>query len=1134
MELDDYEGMDPAEHVLARPDMWIDQPAPSDPPESLFGFIEGKIEPMKTDCPPAFYRIYIEVQSNAVDNVPRSRKQGVDPGAIHYVFEEDSIEVGNEGVTIPLGRTKTGVRAPELCFGVMLAGSNLKGDRDGSGTNGVGAKAANIFSTYYRVIINSVDYGKTYTQEWTENMLVRGKPVMVPYKGSKGSTTIFFKPDFKRFYIEKMTEEYFYLLSFLAITSAVTVGVPITINGEHYPVMKLPKFLKTYLPFPVKNMIYVKREDGDMIYEVAVFEVPKKKMHLSFINGIFTAEGGIHVNSMLLSFSNYCLKFIEAKLSEGGKKKDTKIGIDKKSIANRIGYFVNAWLPNPAWGSQSKTKLKSWKMSGNANNPRITKVDFDFDEEELAPVSKWGFLNDVIDDFLKKKIKPDTGAKLTKRQNLKDCTHANYCSGNWEMRKQCTLIVTEGKSAVGYFKHMKALKPSIMDIYGVLPFRGKCLNTLNASPLDFYNNKEFTTFRLALNLGVPGTDYSIEKNFRQLRYSSVLMMADSDVDGYHITALVILFFFTKYPTLFARGFVQIYRTPILRAKKGKENLAFYSSSTYRKWIRENDGGKGWDITYYKGLGTSNREDVRRDCMNPRRIICCMDKDGAQALELAFKSELADQRKFWICSFNIFKVYEAPKRQPISEFVNYELIEYPVDNLKRSIPSAMDGQKRVHRKILYALLKKRDPKFSKAAQLALICAKNSGYHNGDTAISDTLIAMCQTQVGSSNIPLIEGSGSFATRDGGNEDAAAARYPNARLALIVSKIFRKEDNDILIPTIDECKKWEPEYYLPITNIAVTNGVMAVSTGYSTFIPNHHPIHVIDNLCDRLCDREPQELVPWYQGYRGEIAIEMVEKKHKDMRNITDDIRQMASENEEMEKILNEIESTEHVNVFYTRGVFEYDAESKAVLITELPIFVLVDKYVQFLFKLIERGIITDFRNLSADEINIELYNWNYEEEPSYQNLNLFSARTLSNMYLLDINGMPRYYPTVSAIMDSFYNERLRKYTQRKKLQLKKMMEERQELINRRAFVHAVYAKTVDLCSSKKSFLQALDAQGIPHDIPKKVAGNKFTKERVAKLDELIIKKEEEYTRLKNTRSKEIWYNELQELREAILKS
>lgn len=1124
MNASDYRVSSARLRILEGPGMWVGEIAPTK--QNLYALTQGKIVRLETYTPPAFQRIYMEVFGNTIDNAVKSRLMRIDPGCVTVTFTPTSVTVYNEGLTIPIAIGDGGNYVPQNCFGVVLSGSNFGGKRNVSGINGIGAKATNIFSKKFSICINSVQYGATYVQHWANNMDACLEPNIQPYHGSKANTSVYFEPDFNRFQLTHLTDEIQAIFAFFSLCGAMTCRIPLSINGTQFSPLPLRDFARTYISADIKNMLHVQRQvSAEISYEILIFE-SKDEYKLAFVNGLFTPEG-VHVRQPIEAFCSFCVKAVAAIVAKG-KKKDTNLkGIDNRSVRKHIGFIINAWLPNPSWDSQAKTRLSSYHPP-EQRNP-LTTFSIEYTDAELEQVKKWNLLASVIEAYTNGKIRASSSRKLEKRQILKKCTHANFASGNWERRRQCTLIITEGESAVGYYKHMKALNPYIMDTHGVLPFRGKCLNVYNATPLDYLKNQEFTTFAEALNLSAPGTDYTLEENFRTLRYGQIMTMADSDVDGNHIKGLLLTLFYCKYPTLLQRGFVQIYLTPILRASKGPTNLAFYNASSYRLWIQSNGGNtEGWKVRYYKGLGTSNREDVKRDCMEPRRVTSILDRNASVAFRLGFSEDCADMRKVWIYSFDPLRNYETPPMQPVSDFINYELIEYSVDNLNRSIPSLMDGQKRVQRKILYGLLRKKDRAFAKVMQLALMCAKVSGYHNGDSSISDALIAMCANYVGSNNLPLIEGSGSFATRDGGDKDAAAARYPDARLALIVTKIFRAEDNCLLVPTIDECKKWEPHTYYPIINMAMINGPAAIGSGYNTFIPCHGVADVMGWILSRLSGQTPQDIKPWYRGYKGEIVVERVPKKKKGLHHISDDIKQWALSNKDVAKILSEIDSEEDVNRFTVRGIFQYNEQTREILITELPIYTLVNKYLKFLGTLIEEEKIKNYRDLSAgDNICITLIGWNCPEPPTYESLNLIFNRTLSNMYLLDSRGMPRYYPTTSAIMEAYYVERLAKYLERKNIQLRKILEDREELIVRRKYIRGVIVKEIDIFADDNVFRSTLESQGIPYHISEKVRSNKFVKQAVITLDEEIIAKEKEYRDLDSLSPEHMWYLELQEL-------
>lgn len=206
----------------------------------------------------------------------------------------------------------------------------------------------------------------------------------------------------------------------------------------------------------------------------------------------------------------------------------------------------------------------------------------------------------------------------------------------------CTLILTEGDSAKSLA--MSGIQRLGRDHYGVFPLRGKLLNVSEITIKQLTENEELKSIVKILGL-------EFNKNYtsaNQLRYSSVMIMADQDNDGSHIKGLILNFFNTYWPSLCnVNGFLKEFVTPIVRCRKGDRTLDFFSLPDYQKWS-ESEESSGWKIKYYKGLGTSTDKEAQEyfSQLNKHQITFSFNTpaESTQALELAFNKKNADMRK----------------------------------------------------------------------------------------------------------------------------------------------------------------------------------------------------------------------------------------------------------------------------------------------------------------------------------------------------------------------------------------------------------------------------------------------------------------------------------------------------------
>ena len=192
-------------------------------------------------------------------------------------------------------------------------------------------------------------------------------------------------------------------------------------------------------------------------------------------------------------------------------------------------------------------------------------------------------------------------ARLIGIEKLEDANKAGTKDSD-----RCTLILTEGDSAKALA--MAGIEMVGQDYYGCFPLRGKMLNVRDAKSKAIANNAEVQNLMKILGIRV-GEAYTDVKN---LRYGSILIMTDQDVDGSHIKGLIINFIHHFWPSLIKiNGFMKEFITPIIKATKGRETLSFYTLPEYKRWVEShNNKVKGWKIKYYKGLGTSTNKEAQ--------------------------------------------------------------------------------------------------------------------------------------------------------------------------------------------------------------------------------------------------------------------------------------------------------------------------------------------------------------------------------------------------------------------------------------------------------------------------------------------------------------------------------------------
>jgi len=456
--------------------------------------------------------------------------------------------------------------------------------------------------------------------------------------------------------------------------------------------------------------------------------------------------------------------------------------------------------------------------------------------------------------------------------------------------------------------------------------------------------------------------------------------------------------------------------------------------------------------------------------------------------------------------------EPPTTINIEQFVHQELIHFSnYDNI-RSIPSISDGFKPSQRKILYGCLKKNIISEYKVAQLAAAVAEISAYHHGEQSLVSTIINMVQNFVGSNNLNLLVPMGQFGTRLMGGKDHSSARYIYTLLESYVNKIFIKEDNEILEYLDDDGYQIEPKYYLPIIPLILVNGSEGIGTGFSTFIPNYNPIEIITWLENKINNKKNISLIPYYKNFKGKII------KYDDITWISEGV---------IEIIKNEL------------------------IITELPIKYWTNDYKEFLEDLIyekKSELFKSYSNQSSDiEIKFILKIDDHEQVEKllniidehgmnslYKYLHLYKTIKQSNMNLYTTDYKIKTFKNADEIILEFYLWRIQFYKQRKELILNKLNENIKYISNQIKFISLVIEdngkilKLDDNELEKYLIKNKITKVNESYDYLTNMTFKQITKQNLEKLENKLKENKKEYKLIESKTEKEMWLNDLNELK------
>ena len=475
----------------------------------------------------------------------------------------------------------------------------------------------NIYSSMFKIETVDAKTKQKYTQVFTDNMYNIEKPKIkkLTDKTIKPYTKISFKPDFKRFGLTNLTDNMIALMykRVYDIAACTNNTVKVYLNDKLLNIKGFDKYVDYFYQDNENNDNNDNNDDnnesesenniiGFNLKKCKVFETVNDRWnvcvvfnpengyeHISFVNGISTYKGGTHVDYVI----NNIIKDITYQVN----KKNKSLKLKPSQIKDNLTVFVDSVIVNPSFGSQTKEELVSKKDSFGST--------CELSKNFFTKLSKTGLIDELI-EFGKLKeqsiLKKTDGKKVNKISGIEKLEDAN--KAGTKQSTKCKLILTEGDSA----KALAIAGLSVIgrDFYGIFPLKGKLLNVREANPKQMLNNDEITNLKKILGLRHDVVYDDVSK----LRYGSIVIFTDQDVDGSHIKGLIINFIHYFWPSLTKLDeFITCLATPVLKIKKGKQVLDFYNLSAYDKWKEKEL--QGWSKPkYYKGLGTSTSTEAR--------------------------------------------------------------------------------------------------------------------------------------------------------------------------------------------------------------------------------------------------------------------------------------------------------------------------------------------------------------------------------------------------------------------------------------------------------------------------------------------------------------------------------------------
>ena len=1109
-----YQKKTDRQHILDNPDTYIGSVENVDADMWVFDEETQKIKLKTIEYIPGLYKLFDEGIVNCRDHVIRMiQSKMIEKKFVTHIDidinEDGTITLTNDGNGIDVAKhPEYDIWIPEMIFGHLRTSTNYNKDEKKivGGKNGFGFKLVLIWSQYGKV--ETVDHirGLKYVQEFRKNLDEICPPTITKCP-SKPYTKVTFKPDYARLGIQGLTPDMLALLKkrvydIGAVTDHSIKKIKINYNNIVLPVKNFQQYIDLYIGNKDENKrVY---EMPDERWEYAVSLSPTHEfIQVSFVNGICTFKGGKHVEYITGQITRKLCDYIE-------KKK--KIKVNANSIKEQLILFLRCDVENPSFDSQTKdfmnTPSAKFGSSCSVSDAFIEKV------AKMGVMDLACSLTEAKENKLAKKT---DGSKTKTIRGITNFIDANL-SGTTQS-KDCILILCEGLSAMSGI--VSGLSSDDRNTIGIYPLKGKLLNVRGEQIKKIAENKEITDIKKILGLETGRVYDNIQDVYQHLRYGKIMYMTDQDLDGSHIKGLCINLFHSEWASLIKiPGFLSFMNTPILRAKKGSQTMLFYNDGEYETWKQSlgQNGTQGWNIKYFKGLGTSTSAEFKEYFANKKIVDFVYDETSDDMIDKIFNKKRADDRKEWLENYDKNAYLNTSKKNvTYPEFINNEMIHFSTYDCARSIPNMADGLKISLRKILFSAFKRRLTSEIKVAQFSGYVSEHSSYHHGEASLNGAIVNMAQNFVGSNNINLLEPNGQFGTRLQGGDDSASERYIFTQLNPITRHIFPEADDAVLKYINDDGTIVEPEYYTPIIPFALVNGISGIGTGFSCNIAPYNPKQIIGYLKNKLNGKSnDSEFIPYYEGFKGSI---------------------------------NKIADQKYL----IKGLYEKIGDDK-INITELPVGTWTMPYTTFLETLMDGTTvdksgkkippsIKDFTSICTEvnvnftvvfpkgkiqelEASIDANGCNGIEKM----LKLFTTVSTTNMHMFNGEFKLHKYTSVEEIIEDFYNIRLDVYGKRKAYLVDEMERKLVKLSNRARYIQETLAGTIDLrrktAEQVTQLLSGMKFALIDGDYKYliKMPMDSVTQENVANIMKEKENTENELNILKATPLEKIWYSEL----------
>ncbi len=1014
---------------------------------------------------PAAEKIFDEIVQNALDRIhkdPLTKTIRVD-----IDVSTATITVFNNGHGMPITKPeRTSPDVPDEYWVTIncsrqFAGGNFEGTSSGEhyagGRNGIGMKATNIMSSWFRVRVGDITTQQHFEQEWRDGMTVASTPVIKKFKNKCGFVEITFRPDLAYFgysgaalppHLVAIVRSRVYELAAVA-----GKGVSVYLDGVKVPISSIVQLGTLFGAGTRPFRSTVTAPSGRVAWDLTILPTSDRLRPgvLAFVNGVQCCKG-THVNHVFAE--------LDGILSDAVARK-AKISADKMSSAqykSSIFVLLSVWMNGPRFENQHKDKLNT-------------------------PVREWGFtwkpdastckrLTDLLLEVVVANVgaKADAdavrastgGAVAVSSRRVVNIPKYEPAGQAGKPDTNAILILTEGDSAKGLAMAGRAVTGA--DLVGVFCLKGKPPNPRGELLRTYAGNKVLSSVARILGLEY-GKAFDSAADLKRLNYKYLVLLADQDFDGHHIVGLVCNWLEYCWPTLLKLrpDFVRRFATPLFTASpRTGPPLRFLSMPEFQRWLAEDPSRRhAYTFKYYKGLGQHASNVGREYFANYDEFSVTLEyvrERDRESLCDFFDKKRTDTRKQLISTAynrDAFLDYSASSVS-VTQFLLTDVLAFQHDDVLRSL-SGVDGLKRTQRKLLWAARCVLPlGKTEKLTDLVMECCKRSKYHHGETSAYAAAVAMAQAHPGTNNINFFVNDAQMGDRLNPCSVFSAPRYLSTGPASILRHLLRDEDDNILTYLVEEGKYFvEPVTFYPVVPLDLLNGCIGIGTGWNTAVLPFHPLDVVDAV--RGCVQELDDwrahadaLVPWFDCLTGPVIDD--DKVWRSLglytvRHVSDTVTHVTIldlpygcwTHVYQKKVLQPLMSSNGDGGFIDR----YESASTDTKVNYLLVCNRSALNARLGAGWEDSSSATgeplvfeaDPRNHfnTADDAVLEQARAVYESRqrryPALENaLKLSSVLYKTWMYRLDVNGRVRHYPSPSSLIEDYTKQRLEAYTWR----------------------------------------------------------------------------------------------------------